>query len=160
MKRGSLAAQRNPDKPKGNKERIVNASVENVANNTRAGTATSFSIRVNRSNNTVEYEIHLVGNADTCRESRFHSRSRDRATDPRKNIFRLLLPTGVTSFKWQPRILIIRARARRSGTRIRPRQHRKSCEKYDSVAESSFVVFPLRVSGAVVAASISYSRLF
>ena len=37
MKRGSLAARRNPDKPKGNKERIVNASVENAANNTRAG---------------------------------------------------------------------------------------------------------------------------
>lgn len=65
MKRGSVAAQRNPDKPKGNKERIVNASVENVANNTRAGPeqrAFPFALIVQII--PVEYEIHLVGNTD------------------------------------------------------------------------------------------------
>lgn len=65
MKRGSVAAQRNPDKPKGNKERIVNASVENVANNTRAGReqrAFPFALIVQII--PVEYEIHLVGNTD------------------------------------------------------------------------------------------------
>lgn len=87
MKRGSVAAQRNPDKPKGNKERIVNASVENVGNNTRAGPeqrAFPFALIVQII--PVEYEIHLVGNTDIppasveSHHSVFHSRSCDRAT--------------------------------------------------------------------------------